>query len=299
MSDTNLPNDEKRAFENSIGVDGTSYSPVYLETHDEKGIIETATGFLVETEHCIALVTNWHVVTGKKRNTNTFRDELRCFPKGIKVSSYSFSGPNQILHEATNWINIYKDDQCIEPNWFEHPEHGKLVDLVALPMSRKPETTDVKIIYQQISREIEWKQWFQGDRLLVVGYPYGLRTTIGAIWITGHIATDPATPLMVDGVGVPAFLVDARTRSGQSGSPVIGRFKKGDMVFHQGKQYELNAAYMDFFLGIYSGRINSDSDLGYVWRPSLVRETVAELEKSGPYWPSIDKQESEAELTET
>ena len=83
---------------------------------------------------------------------------------------------------------------------------------------------------------------------------------------------------VVDDQYVDAFLIDSRTRSGQSASPVVCRFNPGeDSVEWKGVKLT-PIGYIDIFLGVYSGRINTDSDLGYVWKPSIVREIVHEIE---------------------
>lgn len=73
--------------------------------------------------------------------------------------------------------------------------------------------------------------------------------------------------------GLPIFLIDCRSRPGQSGSPVWARFKKGDVVTHKGKDYQAKEA-QNYFLGAYSGRLRADSDLGLVWKRSCIEELV-------------------------
>jgi hypothetical protein len=34
------------------------------------------------------------------------------------------------------------------------------------------------------------------------------------------------------------------------------------------------SGFAEEFLGVYSGRINAESDLGFVWRPSAVRDII-------------------------
>lgn len=65
------------------------------------------------------------------------------------------------------------------------------------------------------------------QQLSVVGFPSG-RTGGGffAIWIQGTVVTEPT----VDYEDLPCFLIDARTRGGQSGSPVILRSPSGEII---------------------------------------------------------------------
>jgi hypothetical protein len=75
-----------------------------------------------------------------------------------------------------------------------------------------------------------------------------------------------------DSVNERYFLIDASTRSGMSGSPVVFRplgpylKKSGEMSVADGN--------MSIFMGIYSGRIRDDSDIGIVWRPKIVAEVL-------------------------
>jgi hypothetical protein len=64
------------------------------------------------------------------------------------------------------------------------------------------------------------------QQLSIVGYPFG-RTGGGGfpIWVQGWIATEPS----IDFDALPCFLIDSRTRPGQSGSPVVF-FSTGGMI---------------------------------------------------------------------
>ncbi len=55
-----------------------------------------------------------------------------------------------------------------------------------------------------------------------------------------------------------AFLVDAKTWKGQSGSPVLASVTEDNANL----------------LGIYSGRTNRDSSLGYVWKIDNINQIV-------------------------
>jgi hypothetical protein len=61
------------------------------------------------------------------------------------------------------------------------------------------------------------------------------------------------------------FLVDITTREGMSGSPVYARewTKAAD-------EWEVKTT----FLGLYSGRLREDAEVGIVWRAEVVNEIV-------------------------
>lgn len=91
------------------------------------------------------------------------------------------------------------------------------------------------------------------------------------VWATGFVASEP----QLDLGGKPVFLIDSRTRRGQSGSPVVACRNRG-LVHLKGARHKTvesrTPAYR--FMGVYSGRINPESDLGYVWKASAVRDLI-------------------------
>ena len=109
-----------------------------------------------------------------------------------------------------------------------------------------------------------------GDPLSVVGFPFGKTAEGYGIWATGTLASEPE----VDVEQLPMFYIDCRTRQGQSGSIVVAH-RSGGWVRVLGGKTILLTEPMWTFLGIYSGRIHADSDIGRVWRRSAIRELVA------------------------
>jgi hypothetical protein len=87
--------------------------------------------------------------------------------------------------------------------------------------------------------------------------------------VQGTVATEPS----IDFQQLPCFLVDSRTRPGQSGSPVIA-YHAGGAVPMQGGGVGVFAGPAQRLLGVYSGRVSEESDLGFVWKTSAVREIL-------------------------
>jgi len=108
------------------------------------------------------------------------------------------------------------------------------------------------------------------DPVSVIGFPFG-RSSAGslAIWATGFIASDPD----IDYDNLPQFLIDCRSRPGQSGSPVVS-YRSGGAVAMEDGGSAIFSGPVAKFLGVYSGRINEQSDLGRVWKVAAVREVV-------------------------
>lgn len=88
------------------------------------------------------------------------------------------------------------------------------------------------------------------------------------VWTRGSIATEPNLP--VD--GLPLMLIDARTRHGQSGSPVILHSGRTETtVFTNGSLIADGQEHAEW-LGVYSGRTDNESDLGRVWHADATRD---------------------------
>jgi hypothetical protein len=107
----------------------------------------------------------------------------------------------------------------------------------------------------------------------IIGFPLGLTGPgVFPIWKTGHIASDPD----LDYGGTPSFLIDATTRGGMSGSPVVLRLT-GGFEMRKGGFILAGSGISTLFLGVYSGRLNDQSEIGKVWKPQLVSEILAQI----------------------
>ncbi|WP_204792457.1 hypothetical protein, partial [Aeromonas dhakensis] len=78
----------------------------------------------------------------------------------------------------------------------------------------------------------------------------------------------------------PVFLIDCRARQGQSGSPVVAYRAGGYRQYRDGTISSVMSATPKWeFLGIYSGRVNNESDLGRVWHVSVIDRVLNEAEE--------------------
>jgi hypothetical protein len=80
--------------------------------------------------------------------------------------------------------------------------------------------------------------------------------------------------------------VDGATRSGLSGAPVYARWAAGELVPFNDPDYEVRFSAMmnasTSLVGIYSGRISEASDLGFVWKPSVIAEIIKNGARGNP-----------------
>jgi hypothetical protein len=254
------------------------------------------------------------VVTGKNIFTGKFLDEKNAsmpneliveFPyevERINNDDKFWANPFKIkLYQN----NIVMDDERL---WIEHPIYRDKIDIVAINVTTICKNS-IKVLYTigncssaniPLYENIENINFIPKvtDKVFVVGYPYGYSTISKRylpVWSGATIASEYEENLTVPinyidefniiyrelnlesdeqkkkeiveklkkvtHYEVPTFLVDAKTREGQSGSPVI--------YCNQTDNKEET-----FLLGIYSGRVNENSDLGYVWKTELIKEIV-------------------------
>jgi hypothetical protein len=111
------------------------------------------------------------------------------------------------------------------------------------------------------------------ETVSVIGFPFGLSSSGRfPIWATGFLAQE----LSLVTAENPVFLIDCRTRRGQSGSAVIAFRPAGYRKYENDRILNtLTGQKVWEFLGIYSGRVNAESDLGRVWHVSAIEEVLS------------------------
>jgi hypothetical protein len=144
--------------------------------------------------------------------------------------------------------------------------YGRRVDVVALPLTK---TAGAELFVYDPANPGPLIIFRPSDPVSIIGFPFGL-TSGGAmgIWVQGTVATEPA----IDYEDVPCFLVDSRTRPGQSGSPVI-LYRSGGYSAEDGNVI-VGPMSSERFIGVYSGRVNEQSDLGFVWKTTALTEIL-------------------------
>lgn len=235
--------------------------------------LATGTGFVVRASAGPVLITNRHNVTGRNNLTNQTLSPTGGVPNEIVVVHNKLNALGEWIPKLEPLLNSDGG-----PIWYEHPKLGARVDVVALPLT---ELSDVDIFPYDLGSEDPPIRVGPADVVSVVGFPFGLQGGGSlAIWATGFVATEPD----IDYNGLPVFLIDCRSRPGQSGSAVIASRSSGMVALEDGS----SAVYggpVSRFLGIYSGRINAQSDLGIVWKAKAVKELTESIAASWD-WPS-------------
>ena len=169
--------------------------------------LATGTGFIVESRLGPVLVTNRHNVTGRNSETGEPLSQTGGIPNEI-----------QIIHNCKDklgwWVEkiepLFSTDQS--PRWKEHPRLGAQADFIALPLTS---TDDIDTYPYDLTNPGPDITIGPAEVCSVVGFPFGLQAGGSlAIWATGFIASE----LDIDLNNLPIFLIDCRSRQGQSGS---------------------------------------------------------------------------------
>lgn len=261
-----------------LNVELPSLKTVFIEIRFGSQKLATGTATLVSNtrdSHC-ALITNRHNVTGRNQETGDCLSPHLGVPDNLVIH---FHRPGKNIGSwKTVELPLYRDDGS--PFWIEHPALGCAADIVALNLSWGNDVLKMPFYLQERLDRVGMVI-SPGEPVSVLGYPFGL-TSSGKlpIWSTGFLAQELA--LVSD--ESPTFLIDCRTRQGQSGSPVIAFRTSGYRTIEDNRiRSNLSAKTAWEFLGIYSGRINSESDLGQVWHVSALSALLdaAEQKYSG------------------
>jgi hypothetical protein len=240
----------------------------------DKREVGTATGFIVTENERLTLLTNLHVASGRHpvHGSPLHGASLADLPHFLRVTY-----PRNDYYPPHSFT-IPLVDQNLDPTYLkpyttfssplEHSSHAGDVLADELPdvaWLRVPDEENSRCKALAYAVEAIPENLSITDPLYIVGYPRygGYNGRILPVWSRGSVATEPSV-----GWKGPRFLVDSRTRPGQSGSPVIVYRKP--MVFSSPGGISEDLPEVARLVGIYSGRVDKDSDLGSVWTSSAL-----------------------------
>jgi hypothetical protein len=252
-----------------LNIELPSLKSFFVEMRFGEKILSTGTATLVaknESSRC-AIITNRHNVTGRHQKTNECLSKTLGTPDNIVI--YLHRSNPHIGEWRTLKLPLYRDNG--EPFWIEHPALGADADLVALNVKWGSDVLCLPY-YIETDRDRVGMVVSPAEPVSVIGFPFGV-TTSGKlpVWATGFLAQE----LSLVSEANPVFLIDCRSRQGQSGSPVIAFRTSGYRSIKEGRiTANLSPKVVWEFLGIYSGRINPDSDLGTVWHVDALAALV-------------------------
>ena len=225
--------------------------------------ISTGTGFVMMAPRIGAvLITNRHNVSGRNQETNLPLSPTGGVPDEVLI----IQNRKGLLGQWVPRLETLYESGA--PRWLEHPVLGAKADFVALPLRN---LDDVDLHPYEVEHTGPDILVGPADSVSVVGFPFGI--TAGgafAVWATGFLASEPD----VNFADLPIQLIDCRSRQGQSGSPVIAYRAGGSIAMKEGGT-AMFAGPVHRLIGVYSGRINQESDLGIVWKAEAITQLVS------------------------
>lgn len=247
-----------------INIAEPSIKSLLIEMRVNGQPISTGTGFVATAPRGPVLITNRHNVTGRNQDTGQPLSPTGAIPDEIVVLHNRHSSLGEWVQRTEP---LYSNGA---PCWVEHPQLGASADFVALPLTQ---LVDVDLYPYSLGVGDPQIMVAPAEVVSVVGFPFGLSAGGAlAVWATGFIASEPG----VDFNNLPVFLIDCRSRPGQSGSAVIAH-RSGGAVSTQDGSVMVGTGVMTRFLGVYSGRVNANSDLGFVWKAAALQKLAASI----------------------
>ena len=252
-------------------------------------LLSNATGFFYtitkdNKPEMVMLVTNWHVLAGRHRdNPAQPLHKSGAIPNRIRVNLPLMTSSGEAIVFQEKFIGLY--DGQNNANWYQHAQHRNKVDIGVINLRK--EFADCRIIGVNESANAYDMAIRVGAEVFILGYPMGFTHFLEMpIWKRGSIASEPIYELPEN---FGRIVVDATTRQGMSGAPVILRANthylsgSGDVVCRP------NAAR---FIGVYASRPtfpitprpapeNEDyyeedrsAEVGYVYKSGFVDDII-------------------------
>ena len=257
-----------------MNIEIPSLKSLFIEMTFDNTVLSSATATLVAQDkesHC-TVITARHNVTGRHQDTGECLHTQAAVPNGVTIYFHSGEGSGR------TWVPIalplYRDDGT--PYWIEHPQLGPSADIVALNLSWADDVTRYPYYFETDLDRLDLAIG-PAETVSVIGFPFGiLHSRRFPVWATGFMAQEMTFVSDEN----PKFLIDCRTRPGQSGSPVIAFRPSGYRRHQDGKVVTIASSNTVWeFLGVYSGRVHAESDLGVVWHATAVQDLLAAAQR--------------------
>ena len=246
------------------------------------------------TEHCMGcatafcdtwdgrqyLITNWHNVTGRDPKTGQPRSADAVVPSFVRahfIELISTPEGDGFRPLGTFHIDIPIENDCAD-NWIMHQD-GQAIDIAAIRLVDDERRHIIPIndavgVYNPVLEV--------GSEIYILGFPRGLKSVGNfPLWKRGSIASEPRWQARQE----RCFWIDAATREGMSGSPVVARAisaEDNSRLIGNGP-LQLNSIIIArpglAFIGVYSGRMGIadalEAQIGKVWHAEAVQEMLA------------------------
>lgn len=243
-------------------IERPSAASLLLEPRSPTAQLGVATGFVVSSSTRKYLITNRHVATGRHQETGQPLHSSAALPISLGVWHH-------VAGQLGKWERRVESlyDSSNRPRWYIHPELGTNADVVAIALTQ---LGGVDLHEHELGQIEPALALHASSDLFIIGFPFGVTGGgLLGVWSKGSIASEPE----MDWNELPVILIDSRTRPGQSGSPVVQYTRGGAVALADGGT-GVFAGPIERLVGVYSGRINAQSDLGFVWKKRLIEEIL-------------------------
>lgn len=257
-----------------LNIEQPSLKSLFIEMRFGETVLSTGTAILAaknRSSRC-AIITNRHNITGRHQETHECLSKTLGTPDNIVI--YFHRSKQNIGEWLKLRLPLYRANN--EPYWIEHPTLGAEADLVALNVNWGDDVLCLPY-YTETDTDRVGMLVSPAEPVSVIGFPFGISTSGKLpVWATGFLAQELSLVTEKN----PVFLIDCRSRQGQSGSPVIAFRTSGYRSVKDGRiSSTLSTKEAWEFLGIYSGRVNPESDLGRVWHVNTLSALLDAAEK--------------------
>jgi hypothetical protein len=265
-------------------IDPLSFCVVPLTLFRDDLELSKATGFFFANIHSerekphIWLVSNWHVFSGRTAAPpHNSLDSKGAIPNRLRFEVMKVAvGSDVEIYEQ--FVSLYGNDGV--PIWYQHKKCAA-VDIAAVNLGYGMDGFAAHCVNVEARHDMRIDI---GSNVFILGYPLGFSHFMKTpIWKRGSIASEPH--LEVAG-SEDRIVIDATTRGGMSGSPVILR-ERSMYVAEDGAIKP--ATNPSRFLGVYSSRPalrkttssvdgidDFRTELGYVYKSGRLVELVRE-----------------------
>jgi hypothetical protein len=193
---------------NRIMIEPLLLTTARVSTFDGNHPLTGASGFYVERDRRLFLVTSRHVLVD---------EESKHFPNRIEIELHNDA--KNLTRSIGLSVPLYCEGKSL---WRQGRDSGGAIDVAVIELNRAvmPAARAIRCFtpahLQESLKEVE-----VGTSLLVVGFPLGFHDALHHLPVVRQAAIASSFGLRFQGQGY--FLTDARTHRGTSGAPVVMR----------------------------------------------------------------------------
>ncbi len=290
-----------------------SYTTTKMTMRFGDQVVGIGSAFVMRFAGKYALVTNWHVLSGRSPiderclSAHGGIPDRASFHVTLSKKGVKDGASTETLHFKQIEVPLYRSADFEEPVWLDERTPDNQADYAVILLEEwVPELADgkhslrcieagkvtLKLGVKPSSRvKVEDINHFYppiGNQVFITGYPAGIEPSgIFPIWKAGTIASEPSVGMVLGGVKTDdVLLVDGLTRAGMSGSPVVCLQKAGDLCFtDDGVQVSADKDG-PLLVGVYAGRegvtaFEADMALGRVWKVGAIERLLSHAIRAG------------------